>query len=257
MSAVVAVVAIALLGTAAWFGKGLFTSPPTGSPSEIQGAAPLTTTPGRTTPAPSTTPTASATTPASSATTTPPGAATPSTGEADPLDAAVASCRAKWGLQSTARADAYLSLGQWDRHLDVMNDLRAGKITVARAKDLWTQTTVKASENVAAFRAADAALAASKDTCAVDASATGAEADAVRSCAASMKTVDTVLAQARTAIAPWEKHLKDQSHYRAGGMTPAAAESLWRALWRKGLETMPAYQAVAPKGQSATCTLPE
>lgn len=238
---VIGLVAVIVLGAAVWIGKGLFTSPaPSGSPSEIPGAAaPLRTTPGT---QPSTTSEPSET----MATTTP----------TDPLTAAVASCRTKWGLQSAARADAYLSLGQWGRHLAVMNDLRAGKITLAKAKVLWAETTVKAIENVAAFRAADKAFTASKDGCTVDASADGLQADAVRACATSMKTVDTVLASARTAIAPWERHLKDQSHFKAGGMTPAAAEAAWRVLWKKGLATLPAYTAVAAQGQSAACNLP-
>lgn len=245
------VVAVAVLGAAVWFGKGLFTSAePSGSPSAIPGvAAPLTTTPDPTTSATST-PT-STPTPSETAT----GTAT-ETPEPDPMVQAVASCRAKWGLQSAARADAYRSLSQWDRHLKIMNDLQAGKATLAQAKAAWPATTEKAADNIVAFRAADKALAASKDACAVEAGATGAQAEAVRACAASMKTVDGVLAQARVAVAPWETHLKDQSHFKAGGMTPAAAEAAWRALWQKGLATLPGYLAVAPKGQSAACTLP-
>ena len=242
----IGVLAVVVLGAAVWFGKGLFTSgQPGGSPSAIPGvAAPLTTTPDPiTTPATSTAP--SSQTPTATA-----------TAEVDPLAQAVASCRAKWGLQSAARADAYRSLSQWDRHLKIMNDLQAGKLTLAQAKAAWPATTEKAAENIAAFRAADQALAARKDACAVDAGATGAAAEAVRRCAASMRTVDGVLARARVAVAPWETHLKDQSHFKAGGMTPAAAEAAWRALWRKGLATLPGYQAVAPKGQTAACTLP-
>jgi len=241
---VIGVVAVLVLGAAVWFGKGLFTSgEPTGSPSVISGAA----SPLATTPDPSTTPATPTSTPSETATGTP---------EVDPVALAVESCRAKWALQSAARADAYRSLSQWDRHLKIMNDLQAGKLTLAQAKAAWPATTEKAAENIVAFRAADKALGASKDTCAVDASATGTEADAVRECATSLKTVDGVLARARTAIAPWETHLKDQSHYKAGGMTPAAAEAAWRALWKKGLATLPGYQAVAQKGQLAACKLP-
>ncbi|WP_344942202.1 hypothetical protein [Terrabacter ginsenosidimutans] len=278
------VVAVVVLGAAVWFGKGLFTtSTPTGSPSEIPGqAAPLTRTPGPTTtptsplttsvPAsstasptasPSASPTASPSASPSTAsasspgTTGTPGAPSPTeTATVDPVAQAVASCRTRWDLQAAARDDAYRSLSQWDRHLDIMNDLQAGKLTLAQAKAAWPATTEKAAENIVAFRTADKALAASKDTCAVDAAATGATADAVRGCAASMKTVDDVLARARIAIAPWETHLKDQSHFKAGGMTPVAAEAAWRVLWKKGLATLPGYQAVAAKGQSASCRLP-
>lgn len=263
---VIGVLAVAVLGAAVWFGKGLFTSStPSGSPSVIPGlAAPLTRTPEPTatpTSTPATTPaTSSASSPATSPTTSPSaasGTAIPTpTPTVDRVAQAVASCRAKWTLQSAARADADRSLSQWDRHLDIMNDLQAGKLTLAQAKAAWPATTEKAPENIVAFRNADKALAASRDTCTVDASATGAAADAVRGCAASMRTVDGVLARARIAIAPWETHLKDQSHFKAGGMTPVAAEAAWRVLWKKGLATLPGYQAVAAKGQSASCRLP-
>jgi hypothetical protein len=239
--AIVGVLAIVVLGAAVWFGKGLFTSAePSGSPSAIAGAT--------STPAASTTTTTSAA-PTTEVTTEP-------TPAPDPLVAAVASCRTAWALQSAARADAYRSLSQWDRHLKIMNDLQANKITLAEAKAAWPATTEQAAENVAAFRSADKAFAASKDRCAVDAAATGPKADAVRGCAASMKTVDNVLAKARVAIAPWEIHLKDQSHFKSGGMTPAAAEAAWRVKWKQGLATLPPWSAVAQQGQQAACNLP-
>ena len=234
---VVGVVALAVLAAAVWFGKGLFTGDPTGSPSSIPAAA-GSSTPGTSSPSVTETPTATTTT------------------EADPVAAAAASCRSVWGLQAAARDDAYRSLSQWQRHLAIMNNLEAGKISLATAKAQWPATTVKAADNIVAFRSADQAFRSSKDTCALDASVTGATADAVRQCAASMKTVDDVLVKARVAIAPWETHLKDQSHFKAGEITPASAEAKWRALWQKGLDTMPAYQAVAQKGQAAACNLP-
>ena len=240
--ALVGVLAIAVLAAAVWFGKGLLTSAePTGSPSAIAGA---TNTPEASTSA----------TPTTEVTSVEP--TTEPTVEPDPLIAAVASCRTAWKLQAAARAEAYRSLTQWDRHLKIMNDLQAGKITLAQAKAAWPATTEKAAENIVAFRNSDRARAAVKDRCAVDAGASGPKADAVRACAASMGTVDNVLAKARVAIAPWETHLKDQSHFKEGGMTPAAAEAAWRALWKRGLATLPPWGAVAQQGQQAACTLP-
>jgi hypothetical protein len=235
----IGVIAVAVLGAAFWFGKGLFAGDsPTGTSSQIPGAT------GSSTPATAAT---------GSGTSQP--TATPTT-EADPMAAAVASCRTAWGLQSAARNYAWTSLAQWNQHLQIMNNLQAGKIDLPTAKTQWPLTTKGAADNIVAFRNADKSLGESKDACAVDASATGPEADAVRQCAASMKTVDQVLVQARLAIAPWELHLKDQSHFKAGEITPAAAEAKWRALWQKGLQTTPGYNAVAPKGQQAVCNLP-
>lgn len=244
MPALVGVLALAVLGGAVWLGKGMLTSAdPTGSPSAIAGAT-------ATAPTTEATPTEEPTTEPTSEPTSEP------TVEPDPVIAAVASCRTAWKLQSAARADAYRALGQWDRHLKIMNDLQANKITLAEAKAAWPATTAKAEEHVAAFRATDKARAALQDRCAVDAAASGPAADAVRRCAASMQAVDNVLAKARIAIAPWEIHLKDQSHFKDGGMTPAAAEAAWRVKWKQGLATVPGYTAIAQQGQTAACTLP-
>ena len=239
--ALVGVLAVAVLAGAVWLGKGMLTSAdPTGSPSAVAGAS-------------STTAPTTEATPTQEPTTAP---TTEPTVEPDPVIAAIASCRTAWQLQFAARADAYRALGQWDRHLKIMNDLQANKITIAEAKAAWPATTAKAEQYVAAFRATDKARTASKDRCAVEAAASGPKADAVRQCAASMKTVDNVLAKARIAIAPWEIHLKDQSHFKDGGMTPAAAEAAWRVKWKQGLATVPGYTAVAQQGQKAACTLP-
>jgi cytoskeletal protein RodZ len=238
---VIGVLALAVIAAAVWFGKGLLgSSEPTGSPSAIAVATNA--------PTASSGATSSAATPSADATTT--------TSEADVLAAAVESCRTAWKTQVAARDDAYRSLRQWGAHLKIMNDLQANKITLAQAKAAWPATTANAAENVAAFRNADKARAASQDTCAVDAAASGPQADAIRQCAASMQTVDDVLVKARVAIAAWETHLKDQSHFKAGGMTPAAAEAAWRVLWKKGLATLPPWDAVAAKAQQATCNLP-
>ena len=174
----------------------------------------------------------------------------------DPLVAAVASCRAAWQVQTAARNDAYRALGLWDRHLAIMDALQAGQITLAKAKADWPATTAQAPQTVAAFRTTDRALSSSTGRCTVDATATGPRADALRQCSAAMRMVDGVLAKARVAIAPWETHLKDQSHFKAGDMTPVVAEAAWRELWQKGRATMPGYLAVASQGQQASCTLP-
>lgn len=116
-----------------------------------------------------------------------------------------------------------------------MNDLQAGRISLATAKAQWPHTTYEAGDNVHAFRSADAtvASAASGTACHVGDSTSGPAADAVRSCAASMAGVDHALAKARVAIAPWERHIVDQTHFAMGVMTSAAAEA-WRVMWKKG-----------------------
>lgn len=184
--------------------------------------------------------------------TTPPA----SSEAADPLAASVAACQEAWRLQRAAQDAAFTSLSQWRAHLDVMNRLQAGKITLAAAKTEWAPTTVRAAENIVAFRTADQALRSANVACvAPDAPMTGPQADALRTCAASSAKLNAVLAQARITIAPWETHLKDQSHFKAGEVSSAAAEAAWRALWRKGVATIGGWISAQTASAGATCAL--
>jgi hypothetical protein len=195
-------------------------------------------------------------TPPPDTTTTPASTSTTPMGSIPPqLAAAVSSCRTQWGLYSTALSAADRSLSQWRQHLKIMNDLQAGRISLATAKAQWPYTTYKAGDNVIAFRSADAAVAAYPDACSVDDSATGRTATAIRTCAASMTTIGNALGRARIAIAPWERHIKDQTHFAMGMMTAPAAEAAWRVMWKQGLATLPPYEAVAPDARAATCPL--
>ncbi|MEW1955925.1 hypothetical protein [Terrabacter sp. NPDC080008] len=171
------------------------------------------------------------------------------------LAPAVSSCRKQWQLSQTALSAADRSLAQWRAHLQIMNDLQAGRINLATAKARWPYTTYQAGDNVVAFRSADAAVTAYPSACAVDDSVTGRTAREIRACAASMETLGRALARARTAIAPWERHIKDQTHFAMGMMTAPAAEAAWRVMWKKGLETLPAYDAAATDARAATCPL--
>jgi hypothetical protein len=232
-----ALIVLALVA-AFWFGRGLFLSD---SPST---AGPVPSGANATSEA------------ATAATTVPSESSTPSaTATTDPLAASVANCQVAWKLQGSASATAARSLAQWNSHLSIMNRLQAGKLTLAQAKQLWVPTTAGAESNVAAFRAADLAYRSARVTCAVPASASGPQAEPLRQCAASAATLDAALAQARIAIAPWETHLKDQSHFKAGDVTPAAAEAAWQALWRQGVATIGGYLTAARSGQEASCPL--
>jgi hypothetical protein len=175
---------------------------------------------------------------------------------ADPVAAQVEDCRSGWQLQAAASKAAATVLAEWDAHLDIMNNLEAGKTTLEQAKKDWAPTTANAPQHIAAFHAADQAFTSSKLRCVAPDGATGGAAEALATCAESMQVVDGVLAKARTAIEPWETHLQDQSHFKAGGITAARAEALWRSLWQKGLELNPPYFAAAQAGATATCSPP-
>ena len=235
------VVALLVLGAAVWFGKGLFLGSPTAGPAALDN----TSTPRATT---------AATATAKATTSTEPTASESTPTTVDPVAAQVEVCRRGWQLQAAANKAAAAVLAEWDAHLDIMNNLQAGKTTLEQAKKDWAPTTANAPQHIAAFHAADHAFTSSKLRCVKPADATGSAAAALATCAANMQVVDGVLAKARTAIQPWETHLKDQSHFKAGGITAAKAEALWRSLWQKGLALNPPYFAAAQAGAKATCS---
>lgn len=231
------VVALLALGAAVWFGKDLFLGTPTAGPAALDNTA--------------TSPATAPTTPSTEPPTSEPAPAT-----ADPVAAQVEDCRSGWQLQAAANKAAATVLTEWDAHLDIMNNLQAGRTTLEQAKKDWAPTTANAPQHIAAFHTADRAFTTSKLRCVAPGAATGGVADALATCAESMQVVDGVLAKARTAIEPWETHLKDQSHFKAGGITAARAEALWRSLWQKGLGLNPPYFAAAQTGAKATCSPP-
>ena len=237
------VVALLVLGAAVWFGKDLFSGSPTAGPAALDNT-------------PTATATATATTTAKTTTSTGPTATETSPTTVDPVAAQVEDCRSGWQLQAAANKAATTVLAEWDAHLDIMNNLQAGQTTLEQAKKDWGPTTANAPQHIAAFHAADQAFTSSKLRCVKPAAATGSAAAALATCAANMQVIDGVLAKARTAIGPWETHLKDQSHFKAGGITAANAEALWRSLWQKGLQLNPPYFAAAQTGAKATCSPP-
>lgn len=229
---VIGAIVLAVVAAGLWFGRGLLTTESPEGPRQAATTAGVVTSTSPTTASPSTTVTV------------------------DPLAAAVADCKVAWKLQTAATTAAWTSLSQWNNHLYIMNRLQAGKVTLAKAKELWVPTTTKAAENVAAFRTADQAFTSAKVACKAPAdTVAGEQAAALRQCATASDTLNAALKAARITIAFWETHLKDQSHFKAGQVSSAAAEAAWRALWKKGVATIPAYLAAQKRVESARCVL--
>ncbi len=239
----IGVIAVLVLLAAVWFGKGLFMDSPAATSNGPSAAI--------TSPSDSQTSSGTPTTEVTSS-------ETPPTTTVDPVVAQVDACKAGWQLQAAATSAAATVLGEWKAHIDIMNNLQAGRVTLAEAKKGWGPTTAQASPHIAAFHAADQAYqSATTQRCTppTDPASPNPDAKSLATCAASMKVVDGILAKARTAIAPWETHLKDQSHFKSGGMTAAKAEALWRSLWQQGLRLNPPYFDAVAAGKNATCPL--
>lgn len=176
------------------------------------------------------------------------------------FDAVVANCRLANLRQQADLAAAAVSLEQFQKHIDAMNLLVTGKITLAVAQTFWNQTRVGASDKAAAFRAADTLLAVTHSTCpepALTAACTAPvdQVEAVTACAKAGMTRDAVLVRARAAITTWEHHIHDMELLRTGQISPAQATAKWNANWQAGQQEVDAYSATLLVSQAVQCPL--
>jgi hypothetical protein len=170
------------------------------------------------------------------------------------------SCRVVNLRQQTALSAADVSMAQFQTHIEAMNLLVAGKISLAAATTFWDQTRIGATQNVAAFRSADEELTASASGCtALDkslaAAAPYARVVAVTDCVDATSSRDRALARARKVVATWEHHVHDMEMLRMGQITPAQATAAWQRNWKAGQKELSSYKAAARSAQTHDCTL--
>jgi hypothetical protein len=177
-----------------------------------------------------------------------------------PLKAMAETCRLANLRQQAPLSAAEVSLAQFDKHIDAMNLLVAGKISLAVARTFWDQTRVGATQNTAAFRHADQEFSASATRCpALDPSVANTapygQVVAIKSCADAIAQRAAVLARARTAVTTWEHHVHDMEMLRMGHITPAQATAAWRKNWKTGERQLHAYDSAAAKAKKIRCSL--
>jgi hypothetical protein len=206
------------------------------------------------TPRATSTTTPSRTTSATAAAAPASGAGTQALG-ADAEDCQLANLRQQAPLSAAA-----VSLAQFDKHIDAMNLLVAGKISLAVAQTFWDQTRVGAAQNAAAFHSADHALASSASRCrapdpSVSYNLPYGQLLAISRCAGAIEARGTALARARAAVATWEHHIHDMEMLRMGHLTPAQATAAWNKNWRIGAGQLAAYEAADAAAKKLPCSL--
>ncbi|HET6626087.1 MAG TPA: hypothetical protein VFG63_06830 [Nocardioidaceae bacterium] len=153
------------------------------------------------------------------ATPTPTGTTTPSSRNAVAMDG----CRVVHRQQGRVLRTAHRSLAQWRLHVEAMNRLVAGEITLDQARAYWEQTRVGARAHVAGFERAEAAYA-------------GAAGCGQSSrCIAGVQARDQAIGSARRAINTWTQHMEHMDMLRSGTMTPEQATQMWLHSWHKGV----------------------
>jgi hypothetical protein len=144
--------------------------------------------------------------------------------------------------QAPALRAAAKSLAQWKVHVDAMNQLVAGRITLAQATDFWNHTRVGAKRLIGHYQAVRQQLRADAPPC-----------DSGARCAAAAQAREQELRIADRALATWNHHVHDMEMLRMGMMTPTQATQMWVRNWHIGVRQLGAYHAAADLARGVHC----
>lgn len=165
-------------------------------------------------------------------------------------------CRSRWAAQVHDELAADASLDQWRLHIDAMNQLVAGEITLEQATDYWQRTRLGAHRKVDRFHSQDEQLAQSSARCEKpdDRTLTADQRRWLSACRAATHAFAESLAAARVAIATWERHITDMDALRDGDITAQQATAMWLQSWRTGARQLHTYDRRAAVALRHECT---
>jgi len=158
-------------------------------------------------------------------------------------------CRSLWARQVQVELAGDASLDQWRLHIDAMNQLVSGEITLEQATQYWNDTREGAHSKAEAFRALDADL---DDSAARCAGGKGASRP-VDKCMTATSAFGESLAAARIAMASWEHHIHAMDLFRAGEITAQQATTMWMESWQTGADQLAAYDRRAAHALQQDC----
>jgi hypothetical protein len=136
------------------------------------------------------------------------------------------------------------SLDQWRLHIQAMNQLVAGRISLDQANRYWERTRVGARRNAEAFMRQHHALHDRDLGCGEPGTASSMSARMqfrVEQCQRTIEAFDDLLHSAETAAMTWMHHIDDMDALRAGTISPAQATAMWRMKWHTGARELQAY----------------
>ncbi|HYJ70701.1 MAG TPA: hypothetical protein VEX15_23855 [Nocardioidaceae bacterium] len=173
------------------------------------------------------------------------GSAGSATSQHPSFDAALDECQSHWEAQDAPLEAAASSMEQWQVHVDAMNQLVAGQITLGQASAFWNRTRVGAAERVERFFDADSAYTGGDYACPAPSSIQDGDRDlaTLSACRHGIAQREETLEAARVAIETWHHHVMDMNMLRTGKMSPARAVQLWNKYWRQGAAEVYDYQA--------------
>ena len=168
-----------------------------------------------------------------------PGGSTPSP---DQVSSRLARCAEAERRVSQALSAVRPALEQWQVHVDAMNQLVVGEITLQQATSFWNRTRVGARHKVHGFRETMADVRSDGVDCVAPDLLAPDEGD-LRACARRVGAEVAVLRAARTSIDTWDRHIEDMDMLRLGRLSPEEATSMWLSMWHQGVRDLEAYRA--------------
>lgn len=177
--------------------------------------------------------------------------AQPAANDTPPAAAALAACHAVWAAQSAALRAAQRSMRQWQVHVDAMNQLVSGKITLAQASAFWAKTRIGAAHRVRVFERTDRSRQAVPQHCAPAAGSPATP--TITACMHGIQARDNTLAAAERAITTWNGHIADMEMLRMGKMSPTMASRMWIRSWHRGQRQIDSYAAMVRQVQGMHC----
>jgi len=159
----------------------------------------------------------------------------PDVGDTSDAAVTVQDCRFQWTAQVTPLRVAETSVSQWQLHVDAMNQLVAGEITLNQAVAFWNQTRVDAVEKIDAFGVAWSSYRKGDYAC------RQGQDPALDRCQRSVHERETVLQLAFDAVDTWHHHVMDMRSLMSGEITPEDALARWKHFWRQGIGELNRY----------------
>lgn len=171
------------------------------------------------------------------------------------VSATLEACRTLWAWQVSDVLAADASLDQWRLHIDAMNQLTSGEITLTQATDYWQRTRLGAHRRVNDFRQVDRKLQSSSVRCGPGTGARGAgeQRQRLHACRSATDALSAALAAARVSIATWEHHIMDMDALRDGEITAEEATTMWLQTWRVGAGELRTYDKRAAEALHRHC----
>jgi hypothetical protein len=161
------------------------------------------------------------------------------------LESAVADCRARWQQQREPLRAAQASMKQWRVHIEAMNELVAGNITLAQASTFWNRTRMGAMHRIMRFEQDVRHYGSTAPACSMitlqQADGTTIP-DGARHCIRAAVAGDRVLASVETALTTWQGHVHDMEMLRQGNLSPAQATQAWQMMWHMGQHQLAKYR---------------